>query len=143
MGVPVTARQLSLFKGKRQRGIAPPAPTEFASQCFLADLIRRMLDPQWRFTHVPLGEYRDSIAAGRLKRLGTMPGWPDLMFAGPDREMVFLELKRRGGRLSESQAAMKRHLEDCGFPYLCTDSVDQAIEWLKQHSVLRGGFSVQ
>ena len=57
--------------------------------------------------------------------------------------MVFLELKRRGGRLSEAQAMMKRDLEGCGFSYLCTDSVDQAIEWLKQHSVLRGGSTAQ
>jgi hypothetical protein len=34
------ARQLSLFKGKRQKGFAPPAPTEFASQAFLVDVIR-------------------------------------------------------------------------------------------------------
>ena len=59
--------------------------------------------------------------------------------------MVFLELKRRGSRLSEAQQAMRAHLEGCGFDfdYLCTDSVDQAIDWLKQHGILRGRFSVQ
>ena len=72
-----------------------------------------------------------------------MPGWPDLQFAGPDRQMVFLELKRRGGRLSEARAAMREHLRGCGFAYLCTDDIDLAIEWLKQHGVLRGGFTVQ
>jgi hypothetical protein len=135
--------QLHLFGGKRQRGIAPPAPSEFASQCCLADLIRRTINPQWRFTHVPLGEYRDPVTAGRLQRLGVVAGWPDLQFAGPDRQMVFLELKARGGRLSESQAAMKRHLEAGGFPYLCTDSVEAAIAWLKDAGILRGGISVQ
>jgi hypothetical protein len=66
------------------------------------------------------------------------------MFAGPDRQMVFLELKRRGsGRLSEPQQAMRDHLERCGFDYLCTDSVDQAIAGLKGRGVLRGGFAVQ
>ena len=57
--------------------------------------------------------------------------------------MVFLELKRRGGRLSEAQAGMREHLEGCGFAYLCTDDIDLAIEWLKQHGVQRGGFTVQ
>jgi hypothetical protein len=143
MGVQVTARQLSLFRGKRQLGIAPPAPTEFTSQCFLVDVIRRWLSPQWRFTHIPLGEYRDPVTAGRLQRLGVVPGWPDLMFAGPDQQLVFLELKRRGGRLSAAQQAMRAHLESYGFDYLCTDSVDLAISWLKAHGILRDRFTVQ
>lgn len=43
-------RQLHLFRGRRQRGTAPPAPTEFAPQAFLVDVIRRGLDPRWRFS---------------------------------------------------------------------------------------------
>jgi hypothetical protein len=65
------------------------------------------------------------------------------MFLGPGPRAAFIELKRRGGRLSPAQQAMRDHLECCGFAYLCTDSVDQAIEWLKHHGILRGGFSVQ
>ena len=42
--------------------------------------------------------------------------------------MVFVELKRRGGRLSEAQAAMRDHLTACGFDYLCTDDASEAIE---------------
>ena len=90
------ARQLHLFRSRKQRGSAAPAPSEFASQAFLVDVIRRWIDPRWRFTHMPAGEYRDPIAASRCRRLGTEPGWPDLQFARPDRQMVFLELKRRG-----------------------------------------------
>jgi hypothetical protein len=62
-------------------------------------------------------------------RLGTNPGWPDLQFTGSDRQMFFLDLKRRGGRLSEPQGAMRDHLVGCGFAYLCTNSVDRA--WSK------------
>ena len=72
-----------------------------------------------------------------------MAGWPDLLIAGPRRQMVFLEMKRRGGRLNEAQAAMRDHLSDCGFDYLCTDSVDVAIGWLKARGILRGGIRVQ
>ena len=132
-----------MFKGKRQHGYAPPAPTEFASQAFLVDVIRRWIDPQWRFCHVPNGEYRNPATAGRLQRLGVVAGWPDLQFAGPGARMAFLELKRRGGRLSEAQQAMREHLERCGFDYLCTDSVELAIEWLQQRDVLRSGIHVQ
>jgi hypothetical protein len=50
--------------------------------------------------------------------------------------------KRRGGRLSAAQAAMKDHLEGCGFEYLVTDSIDVAIEALKEAGVLRRCFRV-
>ena len=36
-------RQLSLFKGKRQKGIAPPLPLEFATRCNA----RRHLQERW------------------------------------------------------------------------------------------------
>ena len=49
-------RQLSLFKGRKQRGTLPPAPSEFASQVFLVDVIRRWLDPRCQFTHIASGE---------------------------------------------------------------------------------------
>ena len=89
---------------------------------------------------MPLGELRNPVTAARLKRLGVTAGSPDLMFAGPGRQMVFLELKRRGsGRLNTAQEAMRDHLVACGFDYLCTDSVDQAIAWLQSRGILRGG----
>jgi hypothetical protein len=121
MGVPVSARQLNLFRSRRQRGTLPPAPSEFANQASLVDLIRHTIHPAWRFTHFPAGALRDPATAGRLKRLGLTAGWPDLQFAGPGPRMAFLELKRRGGRLSEAQQAMRDHLVTCGFAYLCTD----------------------
>ena len=40
---------------------------------------------------------------------------------------------------AEVQAAMRDHLEGCGFPYLVTDNVGQAVAWLKQHGILRDG----
>jgi hypothetical protein len=139
-----TARQLLLFKSRWQRGIRPPAPTEFASQAFLVDIVRRWIDPRLRFCHVPNGERRDPSTAGRLQRLDVVAGWPALQFDGPDRQMVFLELKRRGsGRPSDAQAAMRDHLVGCGFDYLCTDSVDVAIAWLKSLGVLRDRFTLQ
>jgi hypothetical protein len=74
-------RQLSLFKGKRQRGIAPPPPLEFSTDATLADICRRWINPQWKFTHLPLGEASDhqinpktgkrySLTGQRLQRMG-------------------------------------------------------------------------
>jgi hypothetical protein len=148
-------RQLSLFKGKKQRGVRPKPPLEFASHCLIADILRRWCNPSWRYTHVPLGEHRVrkinprngrsySPTGNRLKRMGVMPGWPDFQFAGPRGQMFFLELKRKGsGRLSEEQADICSHLAAAGFNILITDSVDDAIATLKQLGIVRATIEVQ
>ena len=148
--------QLNLFKSKRQRGTQAPPPKEFASHVFLADVIRRWIMPHWKFTHLPLGEERDhrinpktgkrwSPTGQRLQRMGLNPGWPDFIFVGPNRSVFWLELKRQGsgGRLSEDQIEVGAHLVACGFAYLCTNSVDDAIAEMKALGILRSNFEVQ
>ena len=39
----------------------------------------------------------------------------------------------------DAQQAMRDHLVDCGFDYLCTESVEVAIGWLQARGILRGG----
>jgi hypothetical protein len=148
-------RQLSLFKGKRQRGIAPPPPLEFATHATLADICKRWINPEWKFTHLPLGEHREhkinpktgkrfSPTGKRLQRMGVFPGWPDFIFVGPEQRVFWLELKRRRtGRLSEDQSEVLSHLIACGFAVLVTTSLDDAVDTLKQLGILRSTFSVQ
>ncbi|MHC2536951.1 hypothetical protein ACVJMY_006520 [Bradyrhizobium diazoefficiens] len=137
-------RQLSLFKGKRQRGRKPPPPLEFELHCVVADIVRRWISSDWRFTHLPFGEHRHPVTAVRLRRMGVTSGWPDFVFVGPQRSVFWLELKRRGmGRLSETQAEMASHLMACGFGYLCTSDVNDAVTTLKDLGILRSTFEVQ
>jgi hypothetical protein len=138
------AGQLNLFKGKRQRGTQAPPPLEFASHCFVADLLKRWCNPAWQWTHIPSGELRDKITASKLQRMGTKPGWPDFIFIGPNRFFFGLELKRiRTGRISEEQSRVGAHIEACGFAYLCTSSVDVAVAELKRFDILPSTISVQ
>jgi hypothetical protein len=133
-----------LFRGRRQRGTAPAPPLEFAIHCVIADFVRRWLHPSWRATHLPFGEHRSPATAARLKRMGVTPGWPDWMFVGPGRTVFWLELKRaKTGRVTGPQAEMATHLVACGFGYLCTSSVDDAIAALKDAGILRASFEVQ
>lgn len=141
--------QLNLFKGKRQRGVQAPPALEFAECCMLADTIDRWILPHWKWTHLPFGEHRDhkvnpktgkrySPSGQRLKRIGTKPGWPDYIFVGPERSVFWLEMKRRkGGRMSDEQVDIGAHLVACGFAYLCTPSVDDAIATLVDLGILR------
>jgi hypothetical protein len=98
-------RQLSLFKGRRQRGSLPPPAPEFSIQCMVADDLRRFAHPEWQWTHIPNGGLRNKITAYQLKRAGVKPGWPDMLLLDPFGRPHFLELKRRTGRMSEAQEA--------------------------------------
>ncbi len=130
-------RQLALFKGARQRGVKPPSPKEFELHVALADLVTRWIMPGWQFTHFPAGEHREKATAARLKRMGLKPGWPDFIFVGPARAVFFLELKRRGEHASDEQANVALHVMRCGFDYLCTDNLDEAVDALREHGIVR------
>lgn len=139
--------QLNLFKGKRQRGIQPPPPKEFALHCAVADTIRRWILPGWIWTHHAAGEARPaewiggkrvSLTGARLKRMGLNPGFPDFQFFHVDGACCFLELKRKGAHLDEDQADIAMHLIRAGHGYLKADSFDDAIAILVDWKILRG-----
>ena len=140
--------QLDLFAGKRRRRRKPKPALEFALHCMIADDCKRFLNPAWRYTHLPLGEHRDhridkygrrwSPAGARLKRMGVVAGFPDFLFVGPNRSVFWLELKRRGGRMSEAQADIFAHITACGFPFLMTDTYEDARDTLIDLGILRG-----
>jgi hypothetical protein len=114
----------------------PPAP-EFALQCLVADILRRWIKPGWRFTHIASGEYRSKATAGRLKRMGVIPGWPDLILLSPAALAHFLELKRRGEKLSEDQDEFAEYALAHGYPFEWTDNFDKALAILKGWGALR------
>jgi hypothetical protein len=139
--------QLSLFKGKRQRGTRPPPPKEFALHCAVADTVRRWILPGWIWSHFPAGEARPhevirgervSLTGARLQRMGLNPGFPDFQFFHLQGRCCFLELKRQGGDLSEEQVAIAKHLIRAGHGYLMTNSFDDAIATLVDWRILRG-----
>jgi hypothetical protein len=144
--VTMSERQLHLFKSRRQRGTVAPPPLEFAVHCAVADTLKRWATPTWIWTHLPFGEHRTAITGARLKRLGTQPGWPDFIFLAPleyGRRPFFLELKRRGAKLTEHQAgfALWCQLNDC--PHAVTSDYETAVKILQGWGALRMGVNVQ
>jgi len=133
-------RQLNLFKGKRQRGEKLATPKEIAVHIALADLLRRWCMPEWRWTHIPLGEHRSKATANRLKRMGVQPGWPDFIFVGPG-VVFFLELKRRGAGRSNEQNDVASHLMRCGCAYLVTSDFIDAVGTLRDLGIVRASVS--
>jgi hypothetical protein len=132
-------RQLDIFKGRRQRGAKLPTPKEYELHCMVADVLHRWCHPDWRYTHLPLGEYRTPATAARLARMGVTRGWPDFMFFSCNTgDLVhFLELKRVGGRLSEDQEEIARHLIAGGCWYHVADNFDDALRVLREAGIVR------
>lgn len=137
MRVAAGPRQLSLFKGKRQRGVAPPPPLEFSTQCALADTLKRWCLPAWWWSALPFGEYRTPATAGRLARMGVKGGLPDFLFLGMMGETAWLELKRgKLGRVSPDQAAMFEYLARRGDIVMLATSYDEAVGMLQDVGIL-------
>lgn len=133
--------QLNLFKGPRQRGSAPPPPTETALHIALSDLLRRWAHKDWIWTHIPLGEHRTPATAAKLKRMGVQAGWADFIFLGPNQAVFLLELKRRGGRQSLPQASFEQQVTVNGFDYLCSDNYAEVVRALSERGIVRATVS--
>ena len=147
--------QLSLFKGKRQRGVKRPPSKEFATHCMVADMLRRWQTPGWRWSHFPAGEWRHPATAMRLKRMGVQVGWPDFILLSPREHLVdgeqyvrahgithFLELKREGSKLTDWQHSFMEFCTLNGYPYVWCDNFADAIACLKNWGALRASVSV-
>lgn len=106
---------------------------EFRLSCAVADMIARFVMPGWRWSHLPFGELRTFETANRLKRMGTHKGWPDYLFVHERGACVWMELKRRGGRLSDEQIEIAKFLKRAGHCWLIADTFvkarDQLILW--------------
>jgi hypothetical protein len=139
--------QLSLFKGKRQRGVKPPPALEFKTHCMVADALRIGAMPGWQWTHFPAGEARPSFvdkkgrrvspAADRLKRMGLMPGWPDFVLVSPAGRFFGLELKRGKAPLTDDQEAFRKWCGAHLVPYVVARSFDDAIRALAGWGAIR------
>jgi hypothetical protein len=127
-------QQLALFPGRKKSN---PSVLEFPKQCVIADACRLFISPGWKWTHLPFGEYRTPSTADRLKRMGVMPGWPDLLFVAPWGLHHYVELKRIGGRLNAAQAEMRRFFHTAGVPYLLSADVGEVLHTLQFWGALR------
>jgi hypothetical protein len=145
--------QIDLFTKRVRR---PPAAPEFALHCMVADALRRWGMPDWRWTHLPFGEERPaqwvtdkdgktrrrSFAGERLKRMGLNPGWLDLELISPQGRPHFLELKKRGGDLSDPQREFAAWCTAHDVPWFCTDRFDEALKILQAWGAVQSKVSV-
>lgn len=68
---------------------------------------------------IPNGGSRNKIEASNLKRAGLLAGIPDLIVLMPNKQIVFIEMKKRvGGKISPAQKIVIGIIESLGFTVL-------------------------
>ena len=82
-----------------------------------------------------------AIEGARRKRLGALPGWPDMGVFWNER-VALIELKRsHGGYLSDAQRVLHPRLAAAGFPVAVCRSVEQALNAVTAGIPVRGRVS--
>ena len=88
-------------------------------------MVRRLFpDYGVRATHVPNGGKRDKVAGARLKADGVKAGWPDLLFTGPDKFCLFVEVKDGTGVCSKGHTDKTGKFIDGQQEILCGLALD-------------------
>lgn len=144
----VSARQLNLWKSKRQRGVKPKPPSEFAVHCAIADTLRRWIEPGWIWFHCPNGGARTkrqnpktgqwySPEGGRLERMGARPGVSDFLLVAPYMAQLHaLELKREGEKPTKAQIQFGDDVTASGGEFAWVDNYKAAIAQLQDWGAL-------
>jgi VRR-NUC domain len=126
--------QINLFT---RRIVRPPPAPELSTHVMVADLLRRWANPNWRHSHLPLGEYRTPATARKLQRMGVVAGLPDFILLAPTGIAHFLELKRGRASLTEEQQEFANWCVAHGVPYAIARNFDEALRCLKAWGAIR------
>jgi hypothetical protein len=117
----------------------PNVPTEAQEQAALFQWIayKAKQYPELQYCyHIPNGGSRNPIEARHLKEQGVKPGIPDLFLpcARGGWHGLYIEMKRRkGGRLSDEQAAMLEALREQGYCAWVCKGANDAIELITEY----------
>lgn len=101
----------------------------------VADYLRVALPESARFLHIPM--YAPTKAIGGInKRMGSSPGWPDLLiFAHVGEPPIGIELKAKGRRLSPQQDTLHSWARTMKYKWNVCESVEQVEEILRIYGV--------
>lgn len=107
-------------------------PTEHQIQCAVVDFCALKGIPIFA---IPNGGFRHITTAKKLQREGVKSGVPDLFIPIIRGKVggMFLEMKRKGGKLSDVQKFWLNQLEEEGYRVKVAFSVDEAIKAIEDY----------
>lgn len=111
------------------------SPTEHQIQCAVVDFCALKGIPIFA---IPNGGDRHVAVAVKLKKEGVKSGVPDLFIPIIRGKVggMFIEMKRKGGKLSDVQKFWLNQLEEEGYRVKVAFSVDEAIKAIEDYTAL-------
>ena len=87
--------------------------------------------------HSPNGGKRSASEAGRFKRMGTRPGFPDLLLLIPSGEfhglLIELKTEQRGSKQTDNQKAYQEIAVKYGYKYVVCRSFEQFQDIIREY----------
>lgn len=125
------------MKKKKDSGSTPAmeTATEHQIQCAVVNFCALKGIPIFA---IPNGGFRHITTAKKLQREGVKSGVPDLFIPIIQGKIggMFLEMKRKGGKLSDGQRFWLNQLEEEGYRVKVAFSVDEAIKAIEDYVAL-------
>lgn len=98
---------------------------ETVAQIQIYRFLRDSLPEDWLIWHTPNGGLRHPKVAMQLVEMGVVAGIPDLIILGPDKRIIFVEIKAKKGRLTEGQLKIKAWSDKYGVPFYVVKTLDE------------------
>jgi hypothetical protein len=101
----------------------------------ILEWMRLVLPPGSLIWHTPNGGSRDVREAAKLKKMGVVPGIPDLVVFMDGAFAFSLEVKAQAGRLSAEQHGVHAVMRRLGFKVAVVRGIDEARQALASWGV--------
>ena len=110
---------------------------EYHLQCNIYDVLKVVLKQTALMTCFPSGG-GGKVRGARLKRMGLVPGWPDIQIIYKGKYFG-LEVKTLKGVLSPNQKVLHDSLEKQGAKVAIVRSIDEAIDQARVWGIVKSG----
>jgi hypothetical protein len=118
-------------------------PSEHLIQVRLCDYLRFALRSEAYFFAIPNQSNRHISNAAKMKAEGVKSGITDLCFMLPAGRVAWLEMKKPGGSLSDTQKVFRDLCAVLGHTWGVAKSVDEALALLTAWDALKPAYRVQ